>query len=670
MNKTTRMNRLSCWLPLKGLGDKPPQRSWTLKRLWSQVRKHELVSFDVFDTAILRLVRRPEDVFEYAQAAVREELHDACFPFAEVRIGAERLARKQIVTREKQDITFDEIYSVFARITALNGEQVAQLKNLELCAERKLCYANPIVFAAWLQCRRKRIPVIFASDVYLDRDTLQDLLERNGFAKPVLYVSSELRKSKYVGSLFTHIATELRLRRHRTIHIGDNEHSDYKKATEKRLNAILLHDGIHPRFASKEGDGLFGSLCFGLARRRALSAGRRKQTSSYWETVGYEFAGPICWAYLEWITKRVRKYGVRTLYFLSRDGYLLCEAFKIVREKQGLDIRAWYTFSSRRLFYVACITELNETAFNFLLTPSTFLQTRDFISRTGLCPNSYRRELHQAGLEKTEILTNGNGEFVSEDKRLGLKQLFERLSGDLLTLAERERQILVAYLETIGMSSQRPAVLVDLGWSGSILRSLKMLMEIEGRGYGVVGMFLGTWEAAQTALGDGCEFESYLVHLGRPRSRRDIIHPGASLLEAVFSAPHPTITGLSERDGQFIPRYQEDEPAYDIRARDNIRRGALEFIRDFTEIAPANVSQSAPAYLDALFKRVICNPQPLEARLLGALSHRDGFGVGSKRRQLARIPGRIARRLNGDALRHSLDRCHWRPGFLSQLSSR
>ena len=107
---------------------------------------YETISFDIFDTAILRLTQRPKDVFDHCQEEVRQWLDDSVFPFTELRIQAERIARANAARDYNfQDVTLEEIYALFAHVTGLDAKTVARIKELELASEERLCYANPRV---------------------------------------------------------------------------------------------------------------------------------------------------------------------------------------------------------------------------------------------------------------------------------------------------------------------------------------------------------------------------------------------------------------------------------------------------------------------------------------------------------------------------------------------
>ena len=640
---------------------------------------YETISFDIFDTAILRLTQRPKDVFDHCQEEVRQWLDDSVFPFTELRMQAERVARANAARDYNfQDVTLEEIYALFAHVTALDAKTVARIKELELATEERFCYANPRVLELYRKCRSRGLRTLFISDTYLPLAYLQSLLASRGFADPVIYASSECRKTKHVGSLFTHMVADSGARRARILHIGDNVYSDYHKAREKRIESVLIADEAACRFATvrrdheddRAKDSLFASTCIGLARKRTVSLGRNEsQPDRLWLSLGYEIAGPICCAYLRWLFTAASERGIRRLYFLARDGHLLYDAFKLMKDRGNVPLEATYTYSSRRLFYLAAIRQIDKPTLAVLLTPNLSLSTEHFLTRVGLSPHEYKAKLRRVGLKLGERLTSTSGNFLSIDLRQRLKRFFRMISSDLLAKAATERALLLQYLDYIKLFSREPVGLVDIGWAASILRSLHDISAIEGRKLNATGFFFATWATAEPVAERGHKMESYLVHLDKPSRLRDVIMPGVAVIEAMFNAPHGSIVALQRgADGEFLPTYGDTVPQYDLHAQTLIRRGALEFVDDFTKLSPVPSMDGAGEYLGALMRRIALEPTKFEAEQIGRMAHRDGFGVGSPARPIARPPGRLTRILAKGSLVTRYRNSHWREGFLRQLS--
>src|SRR3954470_1208091 len=106
------------------------------------VERFDVLSLDVFDTALLRDVARPTDVFAFVE---RHHAYAGGGPtdFAEVRRLAEVEGRRRAPPAH-EDITLDEIYDALP--ASLRGTREA-LQALECRVEQRLMRANPFVRA-------------------------------------------------------------------------------------------------------------------------------------------------------------------------------------------------------------------------------------------------------------------------------------------------------------------------------------------------------------------------------------------------------------------------------------------------------------------------------------------------------------------------------------------
>ena len=254
-----------------------------------------VLSFDVFDTALLRRVRRPTDAFLFLEPAVRERLGAPELPVAAMRISAEKLARGRCLEASGHDeVTLEAIYDAFCELAGADAEEHrAALMALELAAEDRLLYGNPPILEACAAAARAGIRVVFASDMYLPRDFIAGQLRRAGYtvADPAeggagdLFLSVEHGASKHVGTLYDTMLRELGVEPAEIVHVGDNFHSDVHQAKARGLRAIHWQVAVSPGAVGETAlidqlgederaggkfadDDLLLSLCVGAVRRR------------------------------------------------------------------------------------------------------------------------------------------------------------------------------------------------------------------------------------------------------------------------------------------------------------------------------------------------------------------------------------------------------------------
>ena len=164
--------------------------------------KEKIVSFDIFDTLVKRLVYEPHQIFPLmAKSALHREI---VLPkdFVKRRIEAERWANKEL--------GYANIYEIYDRIENLNKDTRDAAIKLELETEMELCVPNSEIVALYKRCIHNKKQVIIISDMYLPENLLMKILNNcgiTGYEK--LYVSCDRKASKQNGSIYGIVLKEL-----------------------------------------------------------------------------------------------------------------------------------------------------------------------------------------------------------------------------------------------------------------------------------------------------------------------------------------------------------------------------------------------------------------------------------------------------------------------------
>lgn len=644
-------------------------------RLVSELTPDQVLSLDVFDTALLRVLRQPVDVFAFIEPAVQGLLGQPELPFSQSRVAAERVARQRHVQNGCEDVTLDQVYAAWAELTGVAPGDAARVRDLEISAEQRLCYANPMVLEAARAARQRGIRTVFVSDMYLPEAVIRNLLEANGYEAPEVFVSCTEGKTKHSGALFQGVFQKLECPAERILHMGDHAESDHHRPMELGVRTLHVDRSewggvpLADQQVALSGTGrteVLSSVFTGLARKRRLAAGA---PGDLWDRLGYELAGPLMYAFVRWIAQRADEHGVRRLFFLSRDGYHLEKAFRACSARWGLGVESVYMYSSRRLLNLARIERLDEAAFHFLLTADPFLRVRDFLERIGLPAEALAAEAARAGLAGLdEVLTHGGGFFRLPERRDAMRRLLAGQEAQILEKASAERRKLLAYFETVGFAPG-PMAIVDLGWQASSICSLQDLMRRQDPAYRLRGYYFGTWRSAAPAVGAGCLLDSFFFHLGLPDRRAALLAECVELVEHLFSAPHATVVGLDQTADGWTPVCgQWETTAAQRQHLEKVSRSAMAFVEDMLEYEPARSPHAEPfGYLESVLERVLRHPTRAEAEQLGALPHRDSFGGNAPWRCLAKVPPAARAVFKPGSVREAYERAYWRKGLLAQL---
>ena len=179
--------------------------------------KFDVISFDIFDTLILRSVGQPSNIFKI----VGNKLNIA--DFTNIRINAEKMARQK---REKKgqsnEVNLDEIYEFID----FGSKEKDIIKKYELDTEIESSRANAFIQNIYYEMLKHNKKVILISDMYLSRKEIEKILKKCNYQNAdEIFISSEYRESKSNGKLFN-IAERKIGKDKKIIHIGDNFYSD------------------------------------------------------------------------------------------------------------------------------------------------------------------------------------------------------------------------------------------------------------------------------------------------------------------------------------------------------------------------------------------------------------------------------------------------------------
>ncbi len=325
-----------------------------------------MYSFDVFDTIITRKTLTPEGVFALMQKKLLCGDNDAGIPdtvrknYANIRSGAERMARLTWQQDGIEDITFDQVYDIISHRGDLSINQIVFLKQME----RDMEYECSVGIEANIKRIHKLIEegnkVVLISDMYFDSNMIRRLVTK---ADPKLedipiYVSSESGKSKYTGNLFWYVKDKEKCEFGDWTHIGDNPESDERRPKELGIRTELFKYEQYTPLESFLIDDLKYSAKFqlmaGCARNTRLKNHCGKEAG-----FGISLLGPVLYDYAEWIVDNAISTGINRLYFIARDGYTLkLIADEIIKHRKA-NIKTEYIYGSRLSWRLPSVTTDN-----------------------------------------------------------------------------------------------------------------------------------------------------------------------------------------------------------------------------------------------------------------------------------------------------------------------
>lgn len=187
-------------------------------------RSDSIISFDVFDTLVIRSVKKPVDVFDNL---------DGHADFKQKRINAERKARGEA---KAEEITIKDIYEQLYPDDPILREEF--LKK-EIQRELEVCQANDEMLSLFNALLTQGKKIIIVSDMYLPQKVICEILSNCGYdlTDIPIYISSEFSLTKRTGNLIKKVIETEGTKD--LVHIGDNLLTDYIMPRKMGIKSLL-----------------------------------------------------------------------------------------------------------------------------------------------------------------------------------------------------------------------------------------------------------------------------------------------------------------------------------------------------------------------------------------------------------------------------------------------
>lgn len=193
----------------------------------------KLISFDIFDTVLIRKCGLPENIFPI----VAEKLFPNDLAFQQEFVQS-RIYRTVVLSRTNPNYTLYDIYNTDI-VESFQPYTQQQLIDCELSVEEEMLTRNNTIVETIEKYRQKDYTIAFISDMYISQEFIKKILVREHIFQDgdQLFVSNTVKKRKDDGSLYDYVQ-ELN-KPSLWKHYGDNRKSDYKEARKKGIEAHL-----------------------------------------------------------------------------------------------------------------------------------------------------------------------------------------------------------------------------------------------------------------------------------------------------------------------------------------------------------------------------------------------------------------------------------------------
>lgn len=562
----------------------------------------DFISFDIFDTLVVRDVLKPTDVFKLLE-------HQNGIPeFANKRVSAEREARKN---KESAEVNLHEIYASFSEI---DSNKIEEFCNNEIDMEMSVCQPNKHLVDFYHKCLEKK-KVILLSDMYMSAEQIQAILSKCGiFGYEKIYVSNEAQKSKANGSLYDYVAKDLGVDGKNVLHVGNDIKSDILNAKKHGFRALkipmnqsnLLINKINIK-GLNQNEKKAAKQLERFTNNHTISINDDRE---FYYKYGYENLGILLWGFCNWIYKSFLEEGTKQALFVARDGYIIKQAYDSMMLSKKID--SHYFEMSRRSIRVPSV-------FSRELTYHEMVENLPVIGATnivqifdawGLDYKPYIDKIEKCGLNISETLRK---KCLKDDIRI--QMLYEVMQPQIISNAQAEKEMLMEYLKAFDF--EMPTAIVDIGYNGTTQKDLIKLLDKAGMKSNITGYYMMLSRNARKNLPVGSKFSAkgYIFDNFNNADNPYEMVPFTGIFETFFLEQDGSVKKYIKKDNKIIAERlpfeygdANEKGKNEFLSVKQLQKGAMDFVNDFTNSPVSNCIDINANVSFFRMKDSLCNP--------------------------------------------------------------
>ncbi len=433
----------------------------------------KVVSFDIFDTLLVRPALDPQDIFVLLADRFNKEFN---IDFMKIRLPAEAECGKKYST------IFD-IYNYIKNEHNLSEKQAQTLLQEEIALETQLLTARQDTREFYELAVRCGKTVIAVSDMYLPADVLEAVLTKNGFTEiKKIYVSNAMQARKDEGGLFAKVVADLK--QDAMVHIGDNYRSDFEIPSKMGIKACFypkildivsgydrqLYDLILDCKRNRSAEFLHKSLITGFVLNQYWAQHNAEQPNlfdSLSDYVNLYLAPYLCYMAL-WMQNQ---YSIQTyykkIYFIARDGYLPQKVYDLLND--GRFLTTSYVYASRIAYWTGVYSSFSELLHKQGPCMTEDYTLQDFLKAYLPDPLLYK--------SVTDNLTSRQLSLPVRENIAACDALLQSYEKELNQWHESQKKLAAQYYRNVFREAGERVLLFDIGYNGSVSEGLSVLTE-------------------------------------------------------------------------------------------------------------------------------------------------------------------------------------------------
>jgi FMN phosphatase YigB (HAD superfamily) len=530
------------------------------RALKEKIRQADAVSFDIFDTLLMRRVLYPRDIFELAGRRIDPEFHIR-------RINAEM----ELYSEGKHPNIFD----IYDRLGDVSLETEIQLESEYLIRRESVC-------SALRYARELKKAVYLVSDMYLPADIVSRLLsDLNIEVEPGnILMSCDYGVCKSNG-LFDVLRSKIGTAR--ALHVGDSLEADIEYAKRYGIDdtfhiesaAAMLEDSFaagilkyDKSLADRMLIGEFIANCLNNPFLFSETRGKFILNDAY--EMSTTIIAPLIYRFFAWMSERAAELRLDLVLLSARDGYIMDRVYNILRNR-GIKVPPMvYFYTSRSAAVLAGIKD-----------------DADILHAAGLAYVG-----GAGGMLKYRFGLSGDE--IQEQGKLDTKEYILLHREAILRRAQASRKQYRAYIDKLGIPAGSRVGFFDFVSSGTCQKALSNIVD-----FNLFGLYFAAAASDTEYKPDlyvDTMFGTLNAFTGAEEGNYNIFEDYI-FLEHIFTSYEPTLSGFDDSGSPVFAA--ELRPSAQISAIRGIHDAILDYINN-TKISFEDIRAAAPATPDYL----------------------------------------------------------------------
>lgn len=519
----------------------------TKEVLLTKIMAAQVVSFDLFDTLVMRQVLLYTDIFEILDHYLQED--NIVIPdFINRRLASEKeLAKYGAPTLSE---IYEHLLEGLCDKPDIDGDTLAEM-------EWKIDYDTIIPRSSVCNIYQEIVKsgklVFIVTDTYYRKKQIKKILEKcdiRDFAD--IYVSCEYNTGK-TQELFCKFKSSVSAQTY--LHIGDDLAADIEFPSKQGMDIFHIYSGIDlldelgsfgmeayiNNLADRVKIGLFVSRIFNNPFQFERETGKVEIQKSV--DTGYLLCAPLLCDFLLWFCRRIREEGIRNVFFPSRDGYLLQKLYEMIEKKESI-----YFLTSRTAAIRAGMEDVSDIAY---IDSMKFFGTAD--------ENLFMR----FGIDSDKGLT-------TDEKEIGLINY----SDAILDHAKIQRRNYKRYIEQLEIQ-RGDIAFFDFAAKGTTQMYVQKLVNHHLKGFYFLQL------EPEFMKDKSLDIEPFY---SREETDNSVAFDDYYILETILTAPYPQVLEFDEFGNPVYAKETRNEQS--IRCVNEIQEGILDYFKVFVSLVP------------------------------------------------------------------------------------